>query len=66
MKNISIKIIKLYFYFFFSVLYLNALDFVCTRLNIDGLGIQLFLIMIVIILAIITSEILMKNSKRIN
>lgn len=64
MKNISIKIIKLVFYFFFSILYLNALDFVCTHLNIDGLGIQLFLI--VIILVIITSELLMRNSKRIN
>lgn len=63
-KSILLKMLKLFFYVFFSVIYINALDFICIRLDIDNLGIQLFLIMIVIILAIITSERLLRNDNK--
>lgn len=48
-------------YIFFSILYLNVADFFATHLNLNHLGLQLFLIIIAIIAAIITSELLITD-----
>lgn len=49
---------------FFIVVYINIEAFIVSRLYLDNFVLELFLLIITIVLAIITTEIIFKNTRR--
>lgn len=64
MGNFSKYIFKKIVLVFFIVVYINMEAFLASRLYINNFVIELFLIIVTIILAIITTEVIFKETKR--
>lgn len=64
MATIGKYIFKKVVLVFFVVVYINIEGFVASSLSLDNLVLELFLILVTIVLAIITTEIIFRETKR--
>lgn len=64
MVNLGNYIFRKLVLVFFIVVYINIEAFIVSRLYLDNFVLELFLLIITIVLAIITTEIIFKNTRR--